>query len=329
MSKNSLAFILFVLFVLGVSFSVVRFGSFAEEIALPKKVDKGQVELLFVGDIMLSRSVGDRMIRKNDFRFPFLYVASTTSQADIAFANLETSISSRGKDQGSIYSFRSDPRVLEGLTFAGFDVLSVANNHIWDWGSEALVDTLDLLKKNDIQPVGAGRNEMEANAPVFLTRKNTKFAFFAYTNLMPRGLEAGADTPGLSHSNQESILSAIRAVRAQADIIIVSFHWGEEYEHQANSLQRSLARQMVEAGADLVVGHHPHVVQELEQYKAVTGSSDRTGWIAYSLGNFVFDQSFSTSTMTGMALFASVRDGKIINVSSRTVAINTVSQPSF
>jgi poly-gamma-glutamate synthesis protein (capsule biosynthesis protein) len=295
----------------------------------PQQSEKGKVDLLFVGDIMLSRSVGDRMIWKNDFRFPFYYVASTTSEVDIAFANLETSISSRGRDQGSIYSFRADPRVLEGLTFAGFDVLSVANNHIWDWGSEALIDTLDLLVKNNIQPVGAGRNEMEANAPIFLTRKNTKFAFLAYTNLMPKGLEAGVDTPGLSHHDRESILGAIRAVRAQANIVIVSFHWGEEYEHQANSLQRVLARQMVEAGADLVIGHHPHVVQELEHYQSAIESSDREGWIAYSLGNFVFDQSFSTSTMTGMALFASVRDGKIINVSSRTVAINTVSQPSF
>ena len=129
--------------------------------------------LLFVGDIMLSRSVGAVMRKENDFAHPFRLVADTLRKADIAFGNLEGPISVRGEKQGSIYSFRADPRVAEGLTLAGFDVLSLANNHSMDWGRDALQDTRTTLEDNDIKPVGAGMDERQANEPVFFCASET------------------------------------------------------------------------------------------------------------------------------------------------------------
>jgi len=161
--------------------------------------------LLFMGDIMLSRSVGKEMFARNDFEYPFLKIADTIRAADFAFANLEGPISNRGANQGSKYSFRANPRATEGLTHAGFDALSVANNHILDWGTLALEDTLQILKENKIAPIGAGRNYEEANEPkIFIlgdlparindsSHLGGQFALLAYTNLYPQSLEAGIE----------------------------------------------------------------------------------------------------------------------------------------
>lgn len=290
------------------------------------EIDK-ETHLIFVGDVMLSRVIGQKMETKNDFTFPFLNVAEELEKYDIAFGNLETPISERGVNQGSIYSFRSNPKVIEGLLFAGFDIVSLANNHIWDWGPEALEDTIKHLEAAKILTVGAGRNEKEANKPIIIKKNGTTFAFLAFTNLMPEGLEAKDDHPGLSHKNIEHIVNTIKNTKEKADIVIVSFHWGEEYMPNANDAQRALAHQMIEAGADLVIGHHPHVVQEVERY--VPENSEREGWIAYSLGNFIFDQNFSPETMEGLALSVTVKGMKIHQVEEKRVKINQQFQPSL
>ncbi len=284
--------------------------------------------LVFVGDIMLSRAVGKKIEAENDPHFPFLNVADALRSADLAFANLEGPISSRGKDQGSEYSFRADPGVIEGLKFAGFDVLSLANNHIWDWGSEALEDTVNILKENGIQPTGAGKNFDEANAPAIFVIGNTRLAMFAYTTLYPRSLEATAEIPGISAFQLEKVADEIKRIKGSktADIVIVSLHWGEEYVAHASEEQKDIAHVLVDAGADLVIGHHPHVVQEVERYKSRLPAG-RQGWIAYSLGNFVFDQGFSKETMAGLMLKATVRNKEIFSVETVKTKISRDFEP--
>lgn len=277
-----------------------------------------EINLLFVGDIMLSRAVGEKIKEAGDYRYPFLETADFLAQADLTFANLENPISDRGQNQGSQYSFRADPRTVEGLTFAGFDVVSIANNHILDWGAEALADTVSVLRVNGIEPVGAGQNYEEANGSVIKEVNATKIAFLAYTNLYPEALEATSGRAGVS--DFDSAKKKIAEAKEAADIVVVSLHWGDEYETRSNGLQQTIGRVLVDAGADLVVGHHPHVVQEIEPYK--------NGWIVYSLGNFVFDQGFSQATMRGLAVTATIKDKKVSALRENAVLVSPEYQAS-
>lgn len=274
--------------------------------------------LIFVGDIMLSRSVGAKIKKSGDNRFPFLKIADELKSADLTFGNLEGPISDKGANQGSIYSFRADPKAIEGLKYAGFDVLSIANNHIFDWGQKALVDTINRLEAENIFAVGAGKNYAEANEPKIINLDGTKIAFLAYTNLYPKTLEAD-NTPGISHFEFESVKNYIQKAKKSADLVVISFHWGEEYKLESNSEQKNIAHELIDAGVDLIIGHHPHVTEEVENYK--------NGTIAYSLGNFVFDQSFSTSTMEGLMLKVKIRQGKIFEVLPVKIKINSDFQP--
>lgn len=281
--------------------------------------------LIFVGDIMLSRAVGRQMEKYNNYTFPFQLSADFLKGADITFGNLEGPISARGENQGSIYSFRAHPEVVEGLIYAGFDVLSLANNHIWDWGREALFDTLTILKDNRIIPVGAGENFDEANSlkVVSLDADRLKIGFLAYTNLYPKSLEAKENQVGISRFDIERILKLVAAIKEkrEADILVVSLHWGNEYEKNASQWQKKLAHQLIDAGADIIVGHHPHVVQEIERYKK--------GIIFYSLGNFVFDQNFSKETMEGLAVKVFVSKKGIESEERYKVVINRNFQPEI
>lgn len=281
------------------------------------KVIGENINLLFVGDIMLSRAVGDIMEKTGNWKFPFLETADFLSGADLTFGNLEGPISSRGTNVGSVYSFRADPKVVEGLAYAGFDVLSLANNHIWDYGSDALIDTIQLLKSVGISPVGGRLNYERAYMPVIKEVVDTKIAYLAYTNLIPPTLGYGA--PAVAFLDQEVVVSDVRAAKAQADIVVVSLHWGNEYETSANDYQITVGHALIDVGASLVVGHHPHIVQEIEKYNG--------GFIAYSLGNFVFDQNFSKETMEGIILQATVRKNKIAEVKPVKIKINSSFQP--
>ncbi len=288
-----------------------------------EKLSAARVRAIFVGDIMLSRKIGKLMAEKNDYEFPFRRVQNYLRPYDIVFGNLEGPISQRGKNQGSKYSFRADPKAVAGLRSAGFNVLSVANNHIWDWGKEALADTLAILKNNGILPVGAGLDYQEANRVKIKEIKGRQFGFLAFTSLYPKSLSAGAGWPGVSDFNLPKIVEQIRSVKAagQVDFLIVSLHWGEEYRLQANRFQKETARQLIDAGADLIIGHHPHVREEVERYS--------TGWIFYSLGNFVFDQGFSRETMTGLAAEVIFGKGKILEVKPVKVELNEFYQPAM
>ena len=279
--------------------------------------------MIFVGDIMLDRGVEAIVNNYDNYRYPFLKTFDVLKSADLAFGNLEGPISDGGQKQGSIYSFRFEPQVVEGLKFAGFDVLSLANNHILDYGREALGNTISILEENSINSIGAGDNYLEANNPLIKEIGGVKIAFLGYALMNPKGYEASKDYSGTSSFELERVENEVKTFKALgiADIVVISFHWGEEYQTRSNKKQQEIGRVLAEAGADLIVGHHPHVVQELERYK--------NSWIAYSLGNFIFDQNFSEETMSGLILRAEIQDKKIKTVEPIEIKIDSSFQPQL
>jgi|SRR3989344_3974939 len=268
---------------------------------LPAMSEKQSHTLLFVGDIMLSRSVGAKMARDNDYLWPFRALVETLSSADVLFGNLESVISDKGQNVGSVYSFRADPRAIEGLQYAGFDVVSVANNHAADWTREAFADSIVRLRAADIAAVGGGLTEGEAYNGVIIERNGLRVGFLAYTDLIPLSFAAQGNQAGVARIDRDRIVAAIQTLEAQTDYIVVSYHFGEEYQTQSNATQQELAHYTIDAGADFVIGHHPHVTQEIELYHG--------GLIAYSLGNFVFDQHWSTATAHSMILVVTIENG--------------------
>ncbi len=287
------------------------FQAIAGQPIIYKKASPKQITLIFVGDIMLNRGV-KYMIEKygnGDYKFPFLKIANELKGikgAKLLFGNLEGPISDKGVKVGSIYSFRMNPKVIDGLKFVGFDILSVANNHIFDYGREAMEDTFLRLKEAGIDYVGGGFNEKEAYSPKIKEIEGIKIAFIAYTNLGTPYWSAKDSRSGITWLEKDRMEKEMKGAKNQADLVIVSIHHGEEYFSKPTQFQISISKAAIDSGADLVIGHHPHVIQKIEKYK--------DGWIVYSLGNFVFDQGFSEKTMKGLLFKVIIENSKIKEV---------------
>jgi len=321
MSNKSLLFIIPVLVLLAFASPILL----SEDPLIEEdEIEDPEIILFAVGDIMFDRGV-ELNIKKNgngDFRFPFLRIADDLQKADILFGNLEGPVSNQGRNVGSIYSFRADPKVIEGLKYAGFDVLSLANNHMFDYGREALEDTFKRLEEADIDYIGAGLNEQEAYFPLIKEVNGTKIAFLAYTDLGPESWKATEEYSGMAWINEEDmeiIKNDIEKAKQESDILVVSLHSGNEYSIIPSFFQSYFFKACIDAGADIGIGHHPHVVQDIEEYG--------NGWIAYSLGNFVFDQGFSEETMESCLLRITIKDKKIKEVSSQKIKISDLFQP--
>jgi poly-gamma-glutamate capsule biosynthesis protein CapA/YwtB (metallophosphatase superfamily) len=250
------------------------------------------VSLVAVGDVMLGRGVGGQ-IEAHSPQYPFLQTRDLIGQADVAFANLESPITARGVPQGGI-SLRASPSAADGLADAGFDVVSLANNHALDYGEAGLLETMEILERMGILYAGAGRGP--TIAPAIVEVEGVRLAFLAYNHVGPRHEGAGVEVSGPAFLEAEGAYADVQRAAEEADLVIVSLHWGTEYMPLPDDFQREVAQGLVEAGADLVVGHHPHVT-------GVVGFQDQ-GFVIYSLGNFVFDQPFSRETEQGLLLYA-------------------------
>jgi len=332
--KRFLALIFWVLF--GLCFLAAGFFVFSKESAFSisganinqpaqQNQEAQPIILMAVGDIMLDRGVKYMIDKygKGDFSFPFLEVKDYLSKADILFGNLEGPISSRGVQVGSIYSFRFSPTSTLALKNAGFDVLSIANNHMLDYQAIALGDTMANLQKAGIDYVGAGNNETEAFSLKIKEIQGVKIGFLGFENIGPANWKAGADKIGMAWIGWDftKIKEIISQSKSQVDILAVSLHAGVEYQPLPDDFQKAFAQMAIDAGADLIIGHHPHVIEPLEKYN--------NGWIAYSLGNFVFDQYFSKETMEGGILKVEIVDKKISNISLQKVKLNKYYQPEL
>ena len=250
------------------------------------------VSMLFVGDLMLDELPG-QAIKKG--KNPLAAFKAQFASADLRFGNLECVVGSGGTREIKPFTFQAHPRVLNTVK-QHFSAVSLANNHSGDFGPEAFGRMLDLLDKKAIRYFGGGHNVRAAHAPFVTEVKGLRIAVLAYDDFFPRSFEALEDRPGVAWADDDQVAFDIRAAKTthRADIVIVYPHWGWEHEKMASPRQIQLAHLMIDAGADAVVGGHPHVTQNIEMYKNKP--------IFYSLGNFVFNGFHTEDSQTGWAL---------------------------
>ena len=288
---------------------------------LNKDKEPEEYTILLAGDVMLDRGVEGRILKygNGDYTFPWQKIVGTTRDADIFFFNHEGPMSKLGVDSGKEYSFNFDTKAIGGIKYSGADVVSLANNHALDWGSMALCDTIKNLREGGIEQVGAGCNKEEADTAFTKNLGGTKIAFIAFTEFYPENY-ATEDRIGLTRFDEEELKNKIKYLKEveMVDIVFVSIHWGEEYKTRSNQMQQTLAKSLIDSGADVIVGHHPHVVQEIENYK--------NSWIIYSLGNFIFDQR-QEGTNEGLMVKITVSEKEIKNLETIPILINQYSQP--
>jgi D-alanyl-D-alanine carboxypeptidase len=293
----------------------------AEKIGLPDIREPDFVTMTFGGDMMLDRGVKNSVIKNfnNDYSALFEKLG-TLKDSDIFFATLEGPASDQGAYMHNLYSFRMDPAVIPALAGAGIDVLSVANNHIGDWGHPAFVDTLSRLKENEILYTGGGNNSAEAEQPTVIEKYGMKIGFLGFSDKGPDSMKANSDQSGILLTSDPRYDEIIKNASKQVDYLIVSFQFGEEYQAKHDARQEELAHKAVDDGAKIIIGSHAHVVQDTEIYK--------NSYIAYSLGNFIFDQSFSADTMQGMLLNIKLANNGQMSVRKDTVKLNSAFQPN-
>ena len=250
-----------------------------------------QITLEAVGDVMLGRTVGDQVLAKGP-QIVFAGVQTILDSADVLVGNLECTLTDSSQPERKIYTLKAPLEAARALSLAGFDVLSLANNHAMDYGYTGLQDSQKNLDQYGIATVGAGSDAVAAHTPVIIDRNGLRLAFLAYVDVLPelsgfdpRTWIATAAKPGIAWADPVQIKADVTAAKRKADLVIVLLHGGIEITTVINNItneQRSEAHAAIDAGAAVVIGSHTHVLQQIERYHG--------GLIAYSLGNFVFDQ---------------------------------------
>jgi len=281
----------------------------------------------FVGDIMLGRGVAGQPGGAPARLRP---LSPHLRASDLTVGNLESALSDDGPPLQGRDSFFAPPAVLGALADAGVDALSLANNHTGDFGEAALLETVAAFRGRRIESFGAGRGLRAATRAAVLTRNGVRFGFLGF-NAIGETPRATARTPGavsvrmpprtgpLDRNDLAHVVGAVRRLQGRVDVVVVVPHWGTQYTHVAVPIQSLVGRRLVDAGADLVVGGHPHWVQGLERYDGAV--------IAHSLGNFVFDMDFSDQTMEGVTLTARFRGDRLRGVELTPYRLDTTFTP--
>jgi poly-gamma-glutamate synthesis protein (capsule biosynthesis protein) len=274
------------------------------------------VSIVAVGDIMLGGK-GRSRFEADGYDFPFAATRELLQTGGIVIGNLETALTDAGVPfADKKYTFRNPPdKVAKALKQAGFDIVSLANNHSMDYGEAGLRDTLAALDRVEVHHHGAGLNVAEARKPrIFSLENGQTVAFLAYSNTFPQEFWATANMAGTAFGHEAYVRQDIaKLVEQEIDIIVVSFHWGQERSTELRSYQPLLAHAAIDAGADLVIGHHPHILQAVEQYQS--------GLILYSLGNYAFS-TFSPHVHTSVVAKINFKDGEVVGLEMKPVNIN-------
>ena len=257
------------------------------------------ITLAFVGDVGLGREINWQINQRNDPTFPFQKTAEILKKADLAIGNLEGPLVENCPLLRTGMKFCGNPKNAEGLVFAGFDLMNLANNHISNYGPEGINQTIKTLKNHQI-------DYFDPEKIAFKKIDGLTIAFLGFDDIVRR-------------VDEEKLVQKIQEAKNQADLVIVNFHWGVEYQSQPNERQRYLAHLAIDHGADLIIGHHPHILQPIEYYQAKP--------ILYSLGNFVFDQMWSQETRTGAIALITIESNQIKEVSLVPTLIRYSCQP--
>lgn len=259
-----------------------------------------------VGDIMLAGSATSTLARTG-YDYPFAKTAQELRRGDIAIGNLEAPLTTRGSEyRDKTFRFRANPAAAAALKRAGFSVLTLANNHMMDYGGEGLRDTLAALSRSDIAHTGAGGSLAEARQETVVVVRGVRVAFLAYSLTLPSEFYARADRAGTAPGYAPHVREDIRRARDRADYVVVSFHWGAERAEFPKQYQREAGRGAIDAGADAVIGHHPHVLQGIEFYRGKP--------ILYSLGNFAFGSRSTAADRSVMARLTLSEDGGTVQL---------------
>ena len=283
---------------------MIRIISLLLLLFIPAAVTAEPLVIHAVGDIMLAGS-GEKTYRKVGYDYPFAATREILQQGDIVIGNLESPLASSGVEfTHKKFRFKTEPKAAQALRSAGFTHLSLANNHILDFGAEGLKETLAALDANAILYAGAGMNLAAARTAGMTVVKGVTVAFLSYSLTYPEEFFAGTEKAGTAPGYASFFTADITRAKNHADCVIVSFHWGGEGEDMPKPYQVAAAHRAVDAGADIVIGHHPHVLQGIESYN--------NGVIFYSLGNFAFG---STSKNAAVSMIARVTfDGSVREV---------------
>ena len=289
-----------------------------------------EVTIIVVGDVVLSRKEPGEAFAK---------VLSELKSGLFSCCNFEVPLSNNGAPQyGKHEVLRAAPEMIEGFVHAGFKVVSLANNHTMDYGPEALLDTIGLIESKGILYAGAGKNMDEARRPAFFDCGERRFAFLSFATEAFLGYGAHSQKPGIAMIRRdplygptcvnpddvEMMMGGIEAAKEKAEFVIAAFHWGLGQSRALTQSQLALGHAAVDAGAGLVVGHHPHVLQAVENYRGAA--------IFYSLGNFVFDLApgfLSPATRDSVLVKVKLSKNKIQEVMFLPVWINDEGQPEF
>ena len=239
---------------------------------------------------MLASWVGD-IIQSEGMDYPFRYIQPLLQKADFVFCNLEAPFTQHDAPFPKQFNFKVSPSLVEVLKAGNIQMVNLANNHIMDYGWDGVVETMATLNKAGIQYCGVGTNIQEARKPVILTINNIRIGFLCYSLTFPQQFWASDTSAGTCFPFQEFVYDDVRQLKKQVDWVMVSCHWGKELQELPQKYQIKLAHRFIDAGADFVFGHHPHVIQSVEFYKGKP--------IIYSLGNFVFS-SYSENARWGM-----------------------------
>jgi len=247
-------------------------------------MSSNSLKIVAVGDMSFNGRY-HRLLERRGADYPLRDVLPHWRDADLRLGNLESPLTTRPKVAPSKCTLRGAPRALDTLEYAGFDFVSVANNHVMDFGPGGLMDTRDKLDAAGIAYAGAGHNEQTACEPAILKRNGHVIGLLAYCDVQQDSpLYADKHSPGVARLQLSRTVRQIRKLRPRVDWLIVQLHWGQEFAQMPSPEQRALAGSLVDAGADLVLGHHPHVLQPMEIINGVP--------VFYSLGDFLFSDMF-------------------------------------
>ncbi|WP_408009528.1 CapA family protein [Pseudalkalibacillus sp. A8] len=276
------------------------------EIQEKPKLDEivNPITISFTGDILLDSWVG-AAIEQNGVDFPYQHTKHILQKSDITVGNLETAVSTRGTPEEKRFAFRSKPETLQGLANAGYDMVSIANNHTLDYGMDALFDTMDHLDNHGIGYSGAGKNEEEAFTAYYKTVNGKKIAILGLSRVLPYAeWAARPESPGIASAyTYEPMMEYVEKAVEHSDYTIVFIHWNKEREDYPEDYARVMAREFIDAGVAAVLGSHSHSLMGIEYYKGAP--------IYYSLGNFVFTQSKSHKGQESMIVNLSIEKNEI------------------
>jgi poly-gamma-glutamate synthesis protein (capsule biosynthesis protein) len=280
------------------------------------------IRLIAVGDIMLSRGVDLKMESKGK-DYPFTNVAEYLKKGDIVFGNLESPIYPGDIMPIADTSFWARPGSEKYLKEAGFNILSLANNHMGNQGTYGVNYTVYSLNKKGILNAGAGRDKEKAVNPAIIEKNGIRIAFLAYTDgaIIPSSYEATEYSPGVAYMDHADLANDIKKAKELADFVIVSMHAGTEYVNRPDKKQIDFARKAIDSGAELVIGHHPHNIQDIEKYNGK--------YIFYSLGNFIFDQMWSEGTKEGVIADINITSKGVESYTLVPVRIDDYCQPNI